>query len=78
LDERLDDHICGRCAMLPITPTWAELGVIGFASADVTIPTGPALFAQLPPAQQDGILGQAAGAAYRAGVVKLEDFVGQK
>jgi hypothetical protein len=78
LDERLDDHICGRCAMLPQLPTWAELGAAGFADADVTIPTGPALFAQLPAAAQDRILGKAAGAAYRAGVVKLADFVGQK
>lgn len=40
------------------------------------IEKGEALFARMTPAQQDAKLGQAAGAAYRAGAVKLIDFVG--
>lgn len=40
------------------------------------IEKGEELFARMTPAQQDAKLGQAAGAAYRAGAVKLIDFVG--
>jgi hypothetical protein len=78
LDERLDDHVCGRCAMIPIVKSWAELGSTGIADTQARIPTGVELFARLPAAEQDRILGRAAGAAYRDGAATLEDFVGQK
>ena len=26
LDETLDDHPNGRCAMIPVTPSWSDLG----------------------------------------------------
>ncbi len=38
---------------------------------------GPDQFARLEPSAQDNILGQAAGAAYRAGAIRLEDVVGR-
>jgi hypothetical protein len=44
--------------------------------APIDVTPGEELFAQMTPAQQDAKLGKAAGAAYRAGAVKLVDFVG--
>ena len=43
LEERLTDHICGRCAMVPDVVSWDKLGVSGFAGADVAVATGPEL-----------------------------------
>lgn len=78
LDERLDDHPRGRCAMVPETKTWAELGFEGIPETRPEIETGESLFAKLPEEQQRQILGNAAFEAYKAGTVKLADFVGQK
>ena len=71
LTERLDDHPNGRCSMLP------HVKALSGMSAQALPETGPVQFARLTPAQQDGILGQAAGRAYRAGAIRLEDVVGR-
>ena len=71
LDERLDDHPNGRCSMLPHVRDIPGLG------AQWQPEPGTAQFARLTSEQQDAILGQAAGAAYRAGAIKLEDVVGR-
>ncbi len=70
LKEHLDDHPNGRCAMVPVLkgeekrpPTWE---------------TGAAWLARQPVETQRRILGNAGTAAYRAGAVKLTDYVGQK
>jgi SPP1 gp7 family putative phage head morphogenesis protein len=78
LDEHLDDHPRGRCAMVPLTKTWAELGFEGVPETRAEIETGESLFARLSPEQQRMILGNAGYEAYKAGAVKLSDFVGQK
>ncbi|MBI4494350.1 MAG: hypothetical protein HY690_16310 [Chloroflexi bacterium] len=74
MDERLDDHPRGRCAPVPVTRTWAELGFKEVPETRVEVPKGTEVFAKLSPEQQRQILGPAAFAAYRAGVVKMEDF----
>jgi hypothetical protein len=67
--ESLNDHPNGRCAMLPHVKDFPGM-------APQTLPEpGPAQFARLTPVQQDGILGQAAGRAYRAGAFELKDVV---
>jgi hypothetical protein len=78
LDERLDDHVNGRCVALPRTRSWAELGFKGVPDNRPAIIMGAYRFAALDAAAQDTILGKAAGAAYRAGAVKLEDFIGRR
>jgi len=78
LDERLDDHPRGRCAMVPLTKTWKELGFAGVPETQPEIETGESLFARLSEEQQQAILGNAAFEAYKAGQVKLSDFVGRK
>lgn len=77
-DETLDDHPNGRCAMLAETKTWAELGFPGVPESGVQIEPGADKFARLDSATQREILGPAAYEAYKAGAVKLEDFVGRK
>lgn len=65
--ETLDDHPNGRCTMVPIVK-----------GHDPEIRTGDELFKELPPAQQEKILGKAAHLAYQAGAVRLSDFVGRR
>jgi len=77
LDEHLDDHPRGRCAMVPLTKTWKELGFEGVPETRVEVEPGELLFAKLPEEQQRAILGNAGYEAYKAGVVTLADFVGQ-
>jgi SPP1 gp7 family putative phage head morphogenesis protein len=64
VQRRIDSHPNCRCVMLPRVK-----------GARIEIEKGEDLFAQMTPAQQDAKLGKAAGAAYRAGAVKLADFV---
>ncbi len=75
LDERLDDHPRGRCTMVPVTKSWGELGVPGARETRVEVERGPDVFAKLPAAEQQAILGPAKYAAYRQGLITLEDLV---
>ncbi|MGQ9555900.1 MAG: phage minor head protein, partial [Anaerolineae bacterium] len=77
LEERLDDHPNGRCAMVPLTRTWQELGFEGVPETPLEIESGASIFARLSEEQQRAILGNAAFEAYKAGTVELSDFVGQ-
>lgn len=77
LEEHLDDHPRGRCTMVPDTKSWAELGFQGMPERREP-ESGESLFAKLPWERQQAVLGPAAYRAYKAGAVKLSDFVGQK
>jgi SPP1 gp7 family putative phage head morphogenesis protein len=78
LDERLDDHVNGRCAMVPKTKSWEEMGFSGIEETAPQPRVGVDEFAKLSPERQDGVLGKAGGAAYRAGAVRLRNFVGRR
>lgn len=67
LNERLDDHPNGRCTAIPIVRGFEE-----------EVPSGATLFDQQPEEVQRKILGHAGYEVYRAGAVKLEDFVGRR
>lgn len=83
LDEILDDHPNGRCAMVPKTHTWAEIGKqYGIDLSDVPdtnpeIETGVSLFERLPAEKQIKILGPAKYAAWKEGEFSLSDIVGR-
>ncbi len=77
LDEEFRDHPNGRCAPSPWTKSWAELGIEDMPE-EPEVESGVDQFAKLTPAEQDKILGQSAGAAYRAGAVELKDFVAMR
>lgn len=74
--EPMGTHPNCRCAMVPVTKTWAELGAPGPTDRDPAPSTGQQAFARLTPAQQDAVLGKAKGAAYRDGLLELADLVG--
>jgi SPP1 gp7 family putative phage head morphogenesis protein len=78
LSDTLDGHPNCRCAMVPLTKSYEELGVIGVEENRRPVPMGPAEFARASSQTQRAILGDRAYAAYQAGEVQLADFVGQK
>jgi SPP1 gp7 family putative phage head morphogenesis protein len=71
-NERLDGHPNCRCVMAPYT-----YAVAGMAEQELP-DAGPEVFAKLSEEDQVRVLGPAAAAAYRAGAVRLEDFVGRR
>lgn len=75
LTERLDDHPNGRCAMVPLTKSWADLGFPDVTETRPQVTLGPVLFAKLSPAEQERILGPALYQLYRDGHVDLPDLV---
>lgn len=83
LDEILDDHPNGRCAMMPKPKTWAEIGqAVGVDLSDLPdtrpqITPGVALFQKLPMEKQVKILGPAKWAAWKDGQFALPDIVGR-
>ena len=68
LEEQLDDHPNGRCAMTPVLvdeePPARE--------------TGEQWLERQKPDVQERVLGKAGAEAYRAGAVTLQDFVGRR
>jgi hypothetical protein len=66
LDEQLDDHVCGRCFMVPMLP--------GMKRKE----TGIEAFGKLSTDQQAKILGRSKYAAFQQGVITLPDLVGRK
>ncbi len=81
LSERQVDHPNGRCSAIPhLRPSTAapDDGASAQDAQPIAVESGEAQFARMEPSAQDAIIGQAAGAAYRAGAVKLADFVGRR
>ena len=84
VDEILDDHPNGRCGMVPISKSWAEIGEqYGIDLADIPdtnpeIEPGISLFERLPVEKQIKILGPAKWAAWKDGKFALADVVGRK
>jgi len=73
-DETLDSHPCCRCAMMPRTKTWEELGFTGIQETSPTISKGEDVFAKLDPAKQRTILGPGKFDLYKSGKLKLADL----
>ncbi len=78
LEERLDDHVRGRCSMVPVTKTWAELGYRDIPDRRPPIEPGPEWFARQPEAVQRQMLGPARYAAWKDGAFDLRDLVGRR
>jgi len=69
LNERLDDHPNGRCAMIPSLRN---------EDLDFGIEPGEKAFERLSDTEQLNVLGPAKFAAYKDGEIKLTDLVGRK
>ena len=64
--EPLNDHYCGRCARIPLTVSWQELG-IDLPELDLGLEMGEAAFKRLTAAEQKAILGPGKWAWWQAG-----------
>jgi len=64
ITQSLNDHPSGRCAMVPVTRSWADLGLDG---QDVTVRDGEYYFRKLSTAAQREILGPSRYRAWQAG-----------
>ena len=73
--EPLGSHPNCRCALVPKTATWEELGVEGLPDTTPRVEPGPAAFARLPKTTQKRILGPGKFALYEAGEIDLPDLV---
>ena len=73
MNETLNDHPNGRCVMMPITPTFRELGFDVDEAVD-PVPTGKQVFDGLPEARQRAIMGGTRYDAYKAGKFDFADM----
>lgn len=65
------DHVCGRCARLPVTKTWAELG-FDVEEPPSLMPVASEVFSRLTVAEQRAILGRRGYDAFVAGDFPME------
>jgi SPP1 gp7 family putative phage head morphogenesis protein len=73
--ETLDGHPRCRCAMIPQTPSWADLGVEGVEDTRPPVPDAREWLEGQPPSVQRAILGQGKWKAWKAGDITLDDMV---
>jgi SPP1 gp7 family putative phage head morphogenesis protein len=62
-----DDHVNGRCSAVPITRSWADLGISDMVEPPSALVPAVDRFAAMPEADQRSILGPARYEAWRAG-----------
>ena len=75
VDETLDSHPNCRCAMIPKTKSWADLGFPGTPDSRPSTTGGPDLFSKLSGSDQAAILGPGKYQAYKDGQITLPDLV---
>lgn len=76
VDEVLDGHPRCRCAMVPLTPSWADLGITGVDDLPSPVQRrGDDLLRSMSPADLRRALGPSRAALYRAGQIDLQDMV---
>ncbi len=75
LDEALGSHPNCRCAMLPKTRSWAELGFDAPNDPGIVVEPGPDVFRRADPALQRAVLGPAKYELYRRGELDLPELV---
>lgn len=75
LDTPMGAHPACRCALIPKTVTWRELGYTTVPETSYTAEHGSDLFARADPETQRAVLGPRAYEAYRNGEVDITDFV---
>lgn len=68
------DHQQGRCARLPLTKSWADLGFKGIDEPASVVPDGRAWFDSLPEADRVAIMGPARLNLLDSGAVSWDDL----
>lgn len=74
-EESLDSHPSCRCALVPTSRPWAELGFPDVQETQVALESGSDIFARQPEALQRKVLGPGKFDAYRTGKIQLADLV---
>lgn len=77
VEETLDDHPNGRCAMLPRTKSWEQLGVPGLEDTRPDVPSGRDWLENQPESVQRALMGRAKFDAWKRGDITLDDMVAQ-
>lgn len=67
-------HVNCRCSRVPVTKSWADLGIIGMDEPDDATPDARAWFDQLPESEQLAIMGPTRLRLLRAGVIGWDDL----
>lgn len=78
VDERLNDHVQGKCSMIPRTKSWKELGFEDLEDTRPTIQSGESAFNKLSESDKRAVLGDAGYQAWKDGAVSLQDFIGRR
>ena len=73
-EEDFTDHIQGRCAVVPVTRSWKDLGFPDIPDTNAKWQPGKDWFLQQPAAAQKEILGPARYGAWQRGEVGLDDM----
>lgn len=77
LSTPFGSHPNCRCAAVPVTVTWAELGYSAIPNRP-PLPMGEQVFAGLPESDQRAVLGPGKLALYQEGRIRLSDLVGER
>lgn len=73
-EEGPDDHHSGRCARVPLTKSWADLGIEGVPDVPLDIPDAGEWFDALDEPEQSALLTPRGLNAWKAGNYPLEDW----
>ncbi len=71
--QPLNEHVSGRCALVPITPTYRELG-LNVDEPTAPVQTGQDWFMGQPAATQRGMMGRGKYDAWKSGAFSLDDM----
>ena len=74
-DEMMDTHPNCRCALVPTSKPWADLGFPDVAETRVELEPGADVFARQSESVQRQVLGPGKYEAYRTGKIQLSDLV---
>lgn len=74
LSATLNDHHLGRCAPVPVTKTWGELGFEGGSEVLDGYETGIQRFEAMTDAEQIAVMGRAAWQAWKDGRFTLDQY----
>ena len=72
-EDDFTDHVQGRCAVIPVTRSWAELGFPDIEDTNVEWEPGQDWFLRQDEATQRSIMGDPVHDAWRGGQIALED-----
>lgn len=75
IGDPMESHPNCRCAKIPRTLSWAQIGFRNLPDTRPTVTPGPDVFRRLTPALQRQVLGARKYEAYRAGEITLPDLV---